>query len=543
LRSKIAIALLIISIAISISDGTNSIGITRTQYPTEIHVVDGGQISPDGSDGSDVHDSSKNIFELPDEAPPVNIIREIVEPKRGKEIFRNETAEVLIKITTQKKDGLKQIEFWELPEKNLELNRCSYQIRTADINQMLDYEEHDESILDRYDLIDSKAILIALNNTSVDQPRKELNNYIYKQLSNNTINLSKSISQNRFDNNQDLLGSLLDDLNDIINSNNSTTMSELFAKCNFNVDRKRVDSLNPHSLAYNDMNDYRLQNRLMLEHIFPKMIKNLSFLKDHENQKIIKDKNAIKITEKNLRHGETVLFKYYFRPTKLGSKNIRYIIRADGYFLEGTEPITVSERGEEFSIDYWCDSKDLTRNKPEVFIYKIEYTGGNGEENQFPLYIQPPGGCKITDVSWEEESGSRDDLNMMPNGTWRSKNNVQFSKGIIKKLNLTAVFDVTGLRISPPTIKIGTYPKDFETDLAVYADYDNIFRIHYDFYTVLLTIAAILLSLIVAICSSVELYLAQREINIIHKEIDASNKIISRNNEIFESLKEKLKPP
>lgn len=491
---------------------------------------------------------SKKIIEIPKESTPINIIRTIIKPKRGGDVFRNEPIEVLVKVTTQKTDGLKQIEFWEMPEDDLRLDRCSYQIRTSNISQMRYYEEHDDSLLDDNDLINTASLISILNDDSANKPRKQLYRYISSQLSNDTSKLlyEYNLNQSQHDDenlarlSENLNQTLLSDFNKII-ENDSIDLLVLFNKCGMDIDRNRVKSLNPNSSSYTEFKDYRLHKRLMLEHIFPKSIRNLTIIKDHECKKTVE--NEMTIIEKNLRQGETVLFKYYLYPTKLGLKDIRYIVRADGYLQEGTESISVSERGEEFAIDYWCDSKDITINKSQLFIYNIEYNGGNGEENQFPLIIQPPNGCNITDVSWEEEPSSSENLNEMSNGTWRSKNDVQFSKGIIKKLHVIAVFNEGGLRISPPTIKIGTYPKDFETDLAVYAEYDNIFRIHYDIYTVLLTIAAILISIIVAICSSVELYIAQREINIIHKEIDVSNTIMARNNEIFKSLKEKLKPP
>ena len=492
--------------------------------------------------------SSKKIIEAPKEYSPISIIRTIITPKRGGDVFRNEPIEVLVKITTQKTDGLKQIEFWELPEDDLKLDRCSYQIRTSNISQMRYYEEHDDSLLDDNDIINTASLISILNDDSANEPRKQLYSYISRQLSNDTSKLLYEYILNQSQQDDENLALLLENLNQTLLSdfnemieNNSIDLFVLFAKCDINIDRTRVKSLNPNSSSYTGFKDYRLHKRLMLEHIFPKMIRNLSIIKDHECRKIFGYKNEINISEKNLRQGETILFKYYLYPTKLGLKDIRYIVRADGYVQEGTETISVSERGEEFSIDYWCDSKDLTRNKPEIFIYNVEYTGGNGEENQFPLSVQLPGGCKEIVVSWEEESGSKDGFNEMHNGTWRSESEVPFSKGIIKKLNVTAVFNVPGLRISPPTIKIGNYTKYFEPDLAVYAEYDSLFRIHYDFYSIFLTIAAILISLIIAIFSSVELYLAQREINLIHKEIDVSNAVIERNNEIFEDLMKKLK--
>jgi len=476
------------------------------------------------------------------ETLPILITRSF-RPNQYDDFCENKLIEVLIEITAQKKGGLKQIEFWELPEDDLKLEVCSCPLRTTNISQLLDYGDQDLSILTEEDILNTTSIIRSLKDRSVNQHRKELNEYIYMQLSNKTIRLLNTIDPQKDRTNQSLLNGLLIDFNKII-ENNSTDLHMLFFNCHINVDRDRVYSLNPNSSAYDDLKDYRLQKRLILEHIFPQMIRNLSILKDHECLKIFKDKNAIKIMEKGLCQGETLIFKYYLRPIEIGSKDIKYIVRSDGYLEKGTETISVSKWGEEFSIDCWCNSKDITMGDPQTFIYNIKYTGGAGEENKFQVYVQPPNNkCTIDNVSWEGPSNLKGLFNHDKhiNDTWWSACDIPFSKGIIEKLCVTATFGETGLRISPPTIRLGNYSQKFETDLSVYAKYDDLFRIHYDFYTVLLTIAAILLSLIVAICSSVELYLAQREINLIHKEIDISNAVIERNNEIFRELIKKLK--
>jgi hypothetical protein len=480
-------------------------------------------------------DSSRELLMMPEEAPPVNIIRNIIKPKKDGEFYKDELLEVLIKITTQKKGGLKQIEFWEMPGDDLNISHCSYQIRTSNIHQMLDYEEQDQSLLQKKDIINISAIICSLNTNSSNQPiREKLNNYIYKQLSNDTIELLSDVSENEINESlQEVFKQhLKDDFNKII-ENDSTDLAMLFAKCNIKIDWTRVSSLNPDSLAYHDSNDYRLQKRLILEHIYPKMLKNLSFTKEHECQNLVDNKNAIKIIEKDLRQGETIIFKYYLRPTDIGLKEIRCIIRADGYLKEDIDTIRISERGEKFLIRSWSDSNDLISNEKENFTYFIEYLGGSDEKNSFDAIITPPGGCEIDDVSWEDKSKPR--FNKNNNGTW-SIIHVPFSKGKEETLNFTAEFSETGLRISPPTIKIGAYTERFDPDLAVYADYDSPFRIHFDFLSIFLTIGAIIISLIVAIFSSLEIYLANKEIHLIHAE----NRIARKQIELAKDEKTEL---
>ncbi|MCX6673884.1 MAG: hypothetical protein NTY37_08920 [Methanothrix sp.] len=260
------------------------------------------------------------------------------------------------------------------------------------------------------------------------------------------------------------------------------------------------------------------------------MLNNLSFIKEHESQNLVVNLNAIRIIEKNLRQGESIIFKYYLRPTDLGIKDIRYILRADGYLQEDVVTIKVLERGEKFSIDYSCDSKSLTRLKEKKFVYNIEYLGGNDETNSFPVNITPPDGCRIARASWDS---NKPEFN---NTTWQSIGNVSFSKGKAEKLSITANFSETGLRKSPPWISIGSYNKEFETDLAVYEDYDEPAIVHYEFISLILTMIAVLISLIVAIFSIVEIHYTRKEIKLTLIQMKQSDALIVSNTSTIEKL-------
>jgi len=82
---------------------------------------------------------------LPAETISANITREIVSPKREDGFFNesNEVIVVLIKVTSLKKDGLKNLEIWEIPGNGLIIENCSYPLKTSSIKDLLDYGESD----------------------------------------------------------------------------------------------------------------------------------------------------------------------------------------------------------------------------------------------------------------------------------------------------------------------------------------------------------------------------------------------------------------
>jgi hypothetical protein len=522
MNANIIILLILLSIPLSIQlsiSGSNDTDVYSKHFEEEF----GREFMEDvfstketkTTEPSSVGGSSRDIF-TSGETPPIKIISNFIKPRRDGDFFKDEEIEVLVKIITQKEGGLNQMEFWEIPDEDLNITYCSHQIRTSNIQQMLDYEEQNSSFLKESDILNVTAIMKLLSNESSNQiARQKLDNYIYKELSNDTKELLIDIRKDNFNENLQYKFSqyLSNDFNEII-ENDSTDLLMLFNKCNIKIDRKRVSSLNPNSSAYHDSKDYRLQKRQMLEHIYPKMLKNLSFIKEHESQNLVANLNAIRIIEKNLRQGESIIFKYYLRPTDLGIKEIRYMLRADGYLQEDCVTIKVSERGEKFSIDYRCDSKSLTRLVEKKFVYNIEYLGGNDETNSFPVNIIPPDGCRIARASWEDPNKPKFD-----NETWLSIDNVSFSKGKAEKLSITAVFSETGLRKSPPWISIGSYNKEFETDLAVYEDYDEPAKVHYEIYSLVLTILTLIIS-------GTLIYYTRKEIKLTREDIELTRKAI-----------------
>jgi len=488
---------------------------------------------PDSNGGS-----SRDINIVSESNPPITILREIVKPKRDGDFFRNEPIEVLVKIAVQKEGGLKQIEFWEDPGTDLDIINCSSPIRTSSIRQMRDYEERDQSLLRINDIININSIVNLLLNSSNN--RNTLVGHVYKMLSNNTTYLLIKYNQSKSKEtlSESLIKNLTIDFNKIITNNSINSLNRtLLIKDKIAVDRARIFSLNPGTFEYNESKDYCLQNRLILEHIFPNMLKNLSYIKKHEYLNLSRTNGELQILEKNLRQGEIIIFKYYLLPTGLGKRDIRYIVRADGYYDEAIESFNILERGEKFSIEYQCDSKEVILNQEKKFVYVIEYLGGADEKSKFPTIIAPPDGCNLIEASWDDKTKPGFKLE---DEFLCSIENISFSKGRIEELSITVKYNKMGLKMSPPDIIIGDFPKRFEPDISVYADYDNPFRIHYEFYSIILTVSAIIISLIVAIFSSIEIFLTHREMMLTRKQIEQatsdkeeSDRLMKKNLETF----------
>jgi hypothetical protein len=492
---------------------------------------------PDSEGGS-----SRDISIIPESNPPIIILREIVKPKRDGDFFRNEPIEVLVKIVVQKEGGLKQIEFWEDPGIDLDIINCSYPIRTSSIRQMRDYEERDQSLLRMNDIKDVNSIVNLLLNRSNNA--NSLVGDVYKMLSSNTTSLLIEYNQNKYgDSLSELLKqNLTSDFNKIITKNNSLNRT-LLTKDKIAIDYTRVNSLNTGTSGYNESKDYCLQNRIILEHIFPNMLKNLSYIKKHEYLNISKNGGELQILEKNLRQGEIIIFKYYLLPIGLGKRDIRYIVRADGYYDEAIESFNILERGEKFSIEYQCDSKEVILNQKKKFLYSIEYLGGADEKSNFLTIITPPDGGNLIEASWGDRTKTKPEFKKVDESLY-STENISFSKGRIEQLSIIVEYNKMGLKMSPPDITIGDFPKRFEPDISVYADYDNSFRIHYESYSIILTVSAILISLIVAFFSSIEIYLTHREMMLTREQIkqatsekEKSDRLMKKNLETLENLR------
>jgi hypothetical protein len=490
--------------------------------------------------------SSRSQVILSTDTVPVNITRRVVRPERADGYYQDDLIEVLVKVTSLKKDGLGYIEIWELPGDKLELIRCSYPIRTSSIKNILSYETSDESDLRKEDIINTLYIAKLLKNDTdsfYPNPYKSYPHsdnayaYIYKILSSETQNLLTNISS------EDMLdkinNALLHEFNGFINDNSTTDINvTLLKQCNIPLDRKSVYSFNSHSAEYNDLKDYKLIKRRLLERLFPGMIKNMSFYKEHEFLKNHDAPNSINVLEKDLFQDEAIIFKYYLRPTGLGQTNIRSIIRTNGYLQEETTPLKIIDRGERFDIGYWCESKDLSTNHPMKFIYYIEYLGGNDDKNNFTISVKAPEGCKIeNDANWKDnidrmESSRSYQIQCEQSMRNVTINDVSFTRGKINELIINVTYTRTGLRLSPPTISIGNFAKEFETDLSVYEDFDTPARIHYEVISLIL----IFLTMIISVGSIYEVYLTRKQIEHEKKEREISDKLIDDNTKVLEKL-------
>lgn len=104
--------------------------------------------------------SSINIDYPRDEDLPVSISRNVLKPKKDGNFYKDETIEMSIMITSLKDDGLKQIEFWEMPDDDLNIKQCSYPIRTSNISKLLEYERRNGSFLGKNDIVNITGIVL-----------------------------------------------------------------------------------------------------------------------------------------------------------------------------------------------------------------------------------------------------------------------------------------------------------------------------------------------------------------------------------------------
>ncbi|NPV62218.1 MAG: hypothetical protein HPY61_06235 [Methanotrichaceae archaeon] len=446
--------------------------------------------------------NKKNV--LSTESSPINITRMIISPRMEGCFFKADVIEVLVKVTSLKKDRLESVEIWEKPDDNLEILSCSYPIRTSSIKEIFDYEETDKSFLREDDLKNSIYIIKLLKNESCKEYPLPSNNsswklysYIYSLLSPHTQEILDSYG---FRENDDYLlyklkYNIIKDFNEIIDAESSLDLNaSLLSKYKIPFDRENVLSFNPHSIDFIESKDHRLIKRRLLERIFPGMLTNLSFYKDHEDLKIQASPKYINILGKSLYQGESIVFKYYLRPQELGRSEIRSIIKTKGFLDEEIITLDIIERGERFNIDYWCESKDLTCDCVTKFIYYIEYLGGNDETSDFTVRFQAPEGCEIgKNIKWKDSNGSWYPF-LEPVSCLNFEKH-KFSRGKIEELAVNVTYTKTGQRISPPTISIGNFTKEFEADICIYGFYDNFFKVHFEALSIFFLFITVFLSM------------------------------------------------
>ena len=485
---------------------------------------------------------------MPSETASLNVTRKITGSSKDENIYRSEVIEVTVKATCLEKYGLDDVEIWEIPGKNLVIQNCSYPITTSSIKTMLDYETFDKSILRDIDIEDYDDIIyikkLLTNNTSILYPiplKNPTNNsykiylYINKILSQGT---REALNRTESRKDLDILKKyIINYFNKLINSNSCNDINvSLLEKYDIDIDRTILDSYNCISNETKIFNDRQLIKRRLIKYIFPLIINQMSYYKEHENLYINKTRNIISFHAKDLYQGETIIFKYYLYPNKLGNSEIRSIIRTKGYLREEVTPIKIIERGERFNVNYWSDSKDLLSGEPERFVYFIEYLGGNDSQNEFPISFEAQENCELgknihikdANGSWviyKKEKpfiGGKESTSRILSLPRRS-----FLKGKIEEIAVNVTYNESGLRLSPPRISIGRFTKeDFDADISVFTKANMKSKINYESISILILFITAIISLV----SIFELIQAKRE-------RDAFKKIIEHNSVAITALK------
>lgn len=465
------------------------------------------ETKPDSSGGNAHHE-----VVLPSEAAqPMKIARKIISPARDDGYFLDDTIVVLVKATSLKKDGLKDIEIWEIPGAGLEIINCSYPIKTTWTEYILDYEIHESSYLHKDDLNFKKMKNLSklLNNHDVP-----LYLHIYNLLSQETQEMLNSNSTNS----KNFSEIILRDFNKIINNEHLYLNRPLFTKSNISY-RKDIVFYSEINSSYED---HKLVNRRLLEDAFPGIInRSLSNLnKEHESLGIQEPLNAIKYNEIDLKNRESIVFKYYLKPTKLGNTDIRSLIRSEGFYNEEETPIKIIERDPKFECELWCASKDLDLNKAYKFIYFIKYIGGDEEKRNFSINVTAPDSCNILEKSIQA-----------PGGKWLSDDNatinISLSRGIIKKILIKAEYFDDGSRLSPPSISINDAPIEVEADISVYDESNWEAKRSYEYNSIIIGGLTFLIGL-----------LAIFDAYIIYRDRNATEKLLQTNNEALTKLTE-----
>jgi hypothetical protein len=514
--------------------------------------------------------STARTIIMPIETASLNVTRKIMGKSKDGSLFRSEIFEVIVKLTCLEKDGLENIEIWEIPDEDLIIENCTYPIATSSIKNMLEYEAFDKSYLHETDIKDYDDIIyikrLLTNNSSKLYPIPIKNSFIdcykiylhiFDYLAQDTKELLK-----RPDSRDDLgalKNNLIRDFNKIIENNSNDTLNSSILKeyCCMDLNRNNVYSYNLNSIYSLAFNDNRLIKRRLLEQIFPSMIDDLSYYKLHEDLQINMTSNIITFKVNELYQGETIVFKYYLYPKKLGISEIRSIIRTKRSLREEITPIKIIERGERFNVDYWSESKELISEDVNRFSYYVEYLGGNDEQNKFPIKFIAPKECVLgNNVKYKSNGVWADSIKniQLINGKEPTSKNIDlgdinFFKGKIEEIAINVTYLKPGLRLTPPTITIGNFTKDnFQADLSVYSETNMKSRINYEWISILVLIITSLISFASLLLSGASLYeilLSKRMIKISEEQVKEISKdrakledLIKINSELIKMLKE-----
>lgn len=444
----------------------NNIYVEASDIPKTPFVYRPSQSSQDTiSSYSSGDGSSQSRMHSPSEATSLNITRKIVYPIREGGFFNEATEKitVLVEATCLKKEGLEDLEIWEIPGNGLEIENCSYPLRTSDIGQILDYEATDKSFLKYEDI----------NQTTIKRKLKDTSDPLYIRIYSMLDNRTQMLLHNDTTRGEVLKEAFFRDLSIIITNPDDTKFNKTYFKGskvtfkNETLIGNNYQGYNPKSEDYLALNDYRLFKRRLLDDAFWDKsypgVRRISYYKAHEDFKILGSLNSIRVGKKEigetpLEVGESIIFKYYLHPKKLGITDIRSIIRAKGFRHEETITLNIIEREPKFEIDYSVGTKELTLNTPMKFEYDIKYLGGDDTSRDFIVNVNAPQNCLVDNKQF----------------------NRNISIGKTEKIIVNATYSKTGNTLSPPTISIERFSKSFPEDIQVLTERDKEAKITYE---------------------------------------------------------------
>lgn len=450
----------------------------------------GGKIYSTSKEGSSTD------INFPSEAPPMNVSRQIISPMREDGFFMEDIIVVQLAVTSVKKEGLKDVEIWEIPGDGIEVINCSYPIVTSKVVQILDYEKSDKSFIKYTDvnIISTIKKLQDCSRSEIKNIYSMLPRWTQENLSN--INLSNC-------NESDLVSlrsDLVRDFNNIL-ENKSILFNASFFDISPIVSNNYLDywinTADP--IEYNtyiELEDYRLIKRRLLEYAFrkdstemPEGIRRLSFDKKHENM-LLGPYGSINYPPLSTLNGrESIVLKYYLRPTKVGRTNIRSIIRSKDHLHEEITRINVVEPNPRFESTYVCETGILSYDTPTTFTYGIKYLGGDKEERKkFIVNVSSPGSCKI--ISVQTSDGKKKSVD---GGEDRKSIILDFTRGTMRELNVISRYNKTGDKFPPPKISIDAYVENFDEDLSVFEGW----KIFIGMYSEISTLVILALSLLI----------------------------------------------
>jgi hypothetical protein len=401
--------------------------------------------------------SHTQVIVLPAEDAPISIIREIIHPKSENGYFLNDTLEILVTVTSLKKENLEYVHIIEKPGDKLTIKRCLNPLVANSANDIYNYQETDESSLLKEDITDVEYIIRLLkNNTTQKYPNpyrtnpnsSKLYNYLFTLLSPDTkalLNKTNFTGNNHqlrdkllYDNEKK---ALLNDFNSIIKNNHNISQSML-KNFGFSFNEDTIYAFNPNLRDYSESQDGRVGRRTILGYIFPEMINNLSFYKVEDP----KSPSYIYVAMQNLEYGESLILKYYLNTSDLGRTDIQSIIKTKGFLHKESTPLNIIGREANYAVDYWSPKKDLMTNETMEFDYFIRYLGGDTENKSINISIINKSGCLV-------------DPKFIP---------LKIMKDQLKNFSINATYITPAYRVSPPTLSIDGKLYKSEADISVY---------------------------------------------------------------------------